>query len=110
MSTIDSKLPSASELAPRAESRASRAAEARQDAQAASGAAGTERGGNVEALDFRRKDLQSHQLYESTRAAEESGRSRRVEEIRSQVQNGTYRPNLMIVAERMLSELSLVPA
>lgn len=56
-----------------------------------------------EALEFRREDSSMHRLYESTRETVEMSRKEKVEQLRQAVKNGTYRPNLMVVAERVLS-------
>ena len=42
-----------------------------------------------------------HQLY----TAAEADRASRVEALRAQIKSGTYRPNLEIVAERLLADV-----
>ncbi len=61
------------------------------------------RSSDAEAVQFRREDTSLSQLYRATRAAEEGSRKEKVQALRQAVQNGTYRPNLVSVAERMLS-------
>ena len=56
-----------------------------------------------DAVRFRREDTSLHRLYESTRETVETSRPERLEQLRRAVKNGTYRPNLITVAERMLS-------
>lgn len=56
-----------------------------------------------EALEFRREESSMHRLYRSTRETVEMSRGEKIEELRQAVKNGTYRPNLMVVAERVLS-------
>lgn len=63
----------------------------------------------TEAVKFEREETSLHRLYESTREMEETSRQKKIEDLRRAVQNGTYRPNLMVVAERMLSSGELGP-
>lgn len=57
----------------------------------------------ADAVQFRREDTSLHRLYRSVRETEETSRAEKIEELRRAVKNGTYRPNLMVVAERLLS-------
>lgn len=57
----------------------------------------------ADALQFRREETSLHRLYRSTRATVETARDEKIKELRQAVNNGTYRPNLMVVAERLLS-------
>jgi anti-sigma28 factor (negative regulator of flagellin synthesis) len=59
--------------------------------------------GDGEALRFSREESSLHQLYRSVRETEETSRREKIEELRRVVNNGTFRPNLMVVAERLLS-------
>ena len=52
---------------------------------------------------FDRETSGIHQIYQTAQAE----RAARLQKIKLQVQNGTYRPNLDIVAERMLSEMGI---
>lgn len=56
---------------------------------------------------LRREDSGVHRLYQSVDAAEASDRAKRVAEIKKAVENGSYRPNLKVVAERLLPDLGL---
>ena len=56
-----------------------------------------------DAIDFRPEETSLHRLYESTRAKVETSRHERIEDLRQAVKNGTYEPNLITVAERLLS-------
>lgn len=56
-----------------------------------------------EAFEFRREESSLHILYRSTRETVETSRMEKIMELRRAVKNGTYRPNLIVVAERLLS-------
>lgn len=58
---------------------------------------------------LRREDSGVHKLYSSVERAEASDRASRIAEIKKAVENGSYRPNLMVVAERLLPDLGLDP-
>lgn len=60
-------------------------------------------GGQTDAVQFSREETSLHRLYRSVRETEETSRAEKIEELRRAVKNGTYRPNLMVVAERLLS-------
>lgn len=59
------------------------------------------RGG--EAVEFRREETSLHRLYQSTKETVETSRSEKIADLRRAIQNGTYQPTLMVVAERLLS-------
>ena len=46
-------------------------------------------------------------IYEEEKAKALDARRKKIALLKEQVQNGTYKPNLEVVAERMLSDLSL---
>jgi len=54
---------------------------------------------------FQRETSTSRRLYEQTRLKVESERADRLAEIKLAVKNGTWRPNLQLVAERLATEL-----
>jgi anti-sigma28 factor (negative regulator of flagellin synthesis) len=56
---------------------------------------------------MRREDSSVHRLYEQMDRAEASDRARKIAELKKQVQEGSYRPNLEIVAQRLLPDLGL---
>lgn len=60
-------------------------------------------GGETQALEFRREETSLYRLYLSTRETVETSRREKIEELRQAFKNGTYRPNLVVVAERLLS-------
>jgi anti-sigma28 factor (negative regulator of flagellin synthesis) len=59
----------------------------------------------AKALEFHRETTESRRLYERTRLAVESERSEKIRSLKEAVKNGTYAPNLSIVAERLLGDL-----
>lgn len=63
-----------------------------------------------EAVEFNREETSLHRLYRATRDTVEMSRGEKIAELRDAVKNGSYRPNLMVVAERLLSsgEVGLV--
>ncbi len=61
----------------------------------------------TEALQFRREESSMHQLYQSTRETVETSRQTKIANLKQAVNNGTYRPNLRVVAERLLSDRGL---
>lgn len=60
-------------------------------------------GAETGAVDFRREETSLHKLYQSTRETVEMSRAEKIEELRQAFKNGTYQPNLLVVAERLLS-------
>lgn len=56
-----------------------------------------------EAVEFNREETSLHRLYRSTRNTVEMTRGDKIAELREAVKAGDYRPNLMVVAERVLS-------
>lgn len=59
--------------------------------------------GETQAVEFRREETSLYRLYQSTRETVETSRREKIEELRQAFKNGTYRPNLVNVAERLLS-------
>ncbi|MGF1510182.1 MAG: hypothetical protein ACFB9M_11845 [Myxococcota bacterium] len=57
-------------------------------------------------VEFRRETSNARRLYEQTRLRVESERSESLVALREAVKNGTYRPNLLVVAERLAIELA----
>lgn len=57
------------------------------------------------AVAFDREGSQSHRLYERTRLEQERERAEHIARIKKAVENGTYRPNLDVVAERLAADL-----
>lgn len=55
------------------------------------------------AVDFRREETSLHKLYRTTRETVETSRAAKIEELRQAFKNETYRPNLLVVADRLLS-------
>lgn len=49
---------------------------------------------------------QIHVLFQQVEAEDETQRAEQVAQIRAQLNSGEYRPNLDIVAERLLAEFS----
>lgn len=49
----------------------------------------------------------SAQLFQQTEAADATGRSNRLSQIKQALNSGTYEPNLQIVAERLLTDVGL---
>lgn len=57
------------------------------------------------AVNFSREGSQSHRLYEQTRLEQEKERAQYLASLKKAVENGTYRPNLDVVAERLALDL-----
>ena len=57
-------------------------------------------------VEFRRDTSESRRLYEQTRLKVESERAEKLAELKAAIKNGTYRPNLGVVAERIALEVS----
>jgi anti-sigma28 factor (negative regulator of flagellin synthesis) len=77
------------------------------DERASQGTAGgrTEPVKKTSSVTFERQTSASRRLYEQTRLKVESESSERMAEIKLAVKNGTWTPNLQLVAERLASEL-----
>jgi anti-sigma28 factor (negative regulator of flagellin synthesis) len=56
---------------------------------------------------MRREDSGVHRLYEQVDRTEASDRAAKIAALKKQVQEGTYRPNLETVAQRLLPDLGL---
>jgi anti-sigma28 factor (negative regulator of flagellin synthesis) len=54
---------------------------------------------------FDRETSNARRLFEQTRLKVESERSQKIAALKEAVKNGTYRPNLQVVAERLAGEL-----
>lgn len=57
------------------------------------------------AVQFSRERTQAHRLYERTRLDDEGERSEMLASLKKAIENGTYRPNLEVVAERLAADL-----
>jgi len=57
------------------------------------------------AVQYAREETRAHRLYEQTRLGEEGERGTYLAEIKNAVENGTYRPNLEVVAQRLAADL-----
>ena len=56
-----------------------------------------------EAVYFRREETHMHQLYQNTRQSVEASREQKVNNLRTMIRENRYTPNLLVVAERLLS-------
>jgi hypothetical protein len=57
------------------------------------------------AIDFSKEGSNAHRLYEQTRLGQEGERAEYLARIKKAVEEGTYRPNLEVVAERLAADL-----
>lgn len=57
------------------------------------------------AMDFSREGSNAHRLYERTRIDQEGDRAEQLARIKKAVEEGTYQPNLEVVAERLAVDL-----
>ena len=57
------------------------------------------------AMDFSKEGSNAHRLYEQTRLGQEGERAEYLARIKKAVEDGTYRPNLEVVAERLAVDL-----
>jgi primosomal protein N'' len=57
------------------------------------------------AMDFSREGSNAHRLYERTRLDQEGERASYLASIKKAVEEGTYQPNLEVVAERLAGDL-----
>lgn len=64
-------------------------------------AAGAERG--ADAMHFARETSGSHALYKAAAAQVETSSQAKIAELKAQIASGTYKPDLTLVAERMLA-------
>lgn len=76
-----------------------------EDRASSSAGAATEPVKRTSRTAFQRETSSSRRLYEQTRLKVESERAERLAEIRLAVKNGTWKPNLQLVAERLATEL-----
>lgn len=59
----------------------------------------------AQALEFHRETTQARRMYDTARLEVESERAEKIRSLKAAIKNGTYAPNLTIVAERMLGDL-----
>jgi len=57
------------------------------------------------AVEFQREGTNAFRLYEQTRLDQEEERSEYLARLKKAVEDGTYRPNLEVVAERLAVDL-----